>query len=205
MPHRPVAAISIPGADTTKSATPDVRPIDTDRASARRLILASQRLLGPLPKRPNAESILELVRDLCYVQIDPVNVLGPAQVTTLWTRLGPFRVSDLDRLLWKERRLFQYVVHAAAIVRTDEYPLYASFMERYPESLSQGWGSWRDHARRWIPRHAKLSAQVLRELRDGPRRINQFTAHRPRVAVPGGGGRRVTSPRCCSTSGWRGR
>ncbi len=154
--------------------------------AARRLVVTKQGLAGPLPKRPSRETILATVRELCYLQIDPVSVLGPAQATTLWSRLGNFRTADLDRLVWTDRSLFQYVVHAAALVRTDEYPLYASYMRRYPESLSSGWGSWREHARRWIPRHAQLRSQVLRELRDGPRRINQFAAH-PRTSRSTGG------------------
>jgi uncharacterized protein len=73
-------------------------------------------------------------------------------------------------------------------VTTEEYPLFRSFMTRYPESLSSGWGSWRDEARSWIPRHSDLRRRVLKQLTGGPRSLNEFTDHVRTRKAPGGWG-----------------
>ena len=69
----------------------------------RRLAVARQHLAGRLPKRPSAEDIVSLIRDLPFVQWDPVTVVAQSHIISLWSRLGAFRVSDLDRLMWHDR------------------------------------------------------------------------------------------------------
>ncbi len=152
-------------------------PVQLSRRTACRLAVTKQRLAGAVPRTPGRAAILSTVRDIAYVQIDPIPVVAPAHYLTLWSRLGSYRRADLDRLLWKERRLFEYVAHAAAYVLSDDYPLFHSLMQRYPRSLSSAWGSWRAQALRWIPRHAPLRAAVLRELADGPRVLGDFAGH----------------------------
>ena len=110
-------------------------PLRASLATARRLAVTKQLLAGKRPARANAERIVETVRSLPYVQWDPVSVVAPSHLLSLWARLGSFRVADLDRLLWRDRRLLQHWIPFAAIVAADDYPLYASFMTRYPESL----------------------------------------------------------------------
>lgn len=150
-------------------------PIEATVPQVRRLVLAKQRLAGR--SRSSAAAIEALVRELAYVQVDPVSVVAPAHLVTFWSRLDGFRPAELDRLLWKERRLFQHHAHALSIVPTDDYSLHYSLMRRYPESLSSAWGSWRAHARRWIPAHRGLRASVLRELRHGPKVVGEFAGH----------------------------
>jgi uncharacterized protein len=162
--------------------------VETTLAHARRLVVTKQHLAGPRPRASADEAILSVVRDLCYVQWDPISVVAPAHVLALWNRLDRFRPADLDRLLWTERRLFEYCAHAASIVLTEDYPLYRSLMRRYPESLSSGWGAWRRHARRWIPAHARLRRRVLGQLRSGPLRVDQFADHRRSGKDAGGWG-----------------
>jgi uncharacterized protein len=140
--------------------------------------VTKQGLSGGRRRTPTTDDILSVGRDLCYVQWDPVSVVAPAHMLTLWSRLGKFRESDLERLLHVERRLFRYCAHADSIVLTEDYPLYRSLMSRYPESLSSGWGSWRAHARVWIPRHRELRRRVLKELEGGPLSPGGFKDHR---------------------------
>lgn len=64
----------------------------------RRLAVFKQRLAGPRP-HPDAEGIIEAVRDLGCVQIDPVSVVAPSHLLVLWSRLGRFDPAELDRLL----------------------------------------------------------------------------------------------------------
>jgi uncharacterized protein len=162
-----------PGSTTSQNGT----PVRTTLAVARRLFVIKQRLSGPLPKRAGKADIVSIPRDLCYVQWDPVSVVAPGHILTLWSRLGNFRRTDLDSLLADERKLFRYCVHADSIVATEEFPLFRSYMARYPESLSDSWGNWRAHTRQWLPRHADLRRRVLGELKDGPLSLNEFKDH----------------------------
>lgn len=111
-------------------------PIRISLRAARRLAVTKQHLSGTRPRRATAERIVETVRDLPYVQWDPVSVVAPSHLLSLWARVGSFRLSDFDRLLWSERRLLQHWIPFAGVVATEDYPLYASLMRRYPESLS---------------------------------------------------------------------
>ncbi len=151
--------------------------ISASLESARRLTVTKQRLTGELPRGSAREAILSVVRDLGFVQWDPVNVVAPSHVLSLWSRIGNFRRSDLERLLWDEKKLFEHWSHAASIVLTEDYPLFYSLMRRYPESLSKSWGGWRDRARTWLPQHAELRKTILRELKKGPLRLSEFHDH----------------------------
>lgn len=152
-------------------------PVTISPEQARRLAIAKQHLSGPLPKRASKTGILAAVRDLAYIQWDPVNVVAPAHELTLWSRMGPFRRSHLEELIWKDRQLFQGWGHAASLLPTEDYPIHYSLMRRYPECLSSGWGSWREWARKWLPAHRALRRTVLNELRDGPRTTREFAGH----------------------------
>ncbi|HTT72816.1 MAG TPA: crosslink repair DNA glycosylase YcaQ family protein [Thermoplasmata archaeon] len=163
-------------------------PVRTTVGRARRLNVTKQHLAGARPARARSDAIVDVVREIGYVQWDPVSVVAPSHLLALWNRIDRFRPADLERLLWHERRLFQYFVHAAGLVPVDDYPLFASYMSRYPESLSSGWGSWRARARRWIPAHAALRRRVLRALANGPRRVGDFEEHRAGRRDTGGWG-----------------
>ena len=152
-------------------------PIRTSLQAARRLAVTKQHLAGKRPQRASVDRIVETVHDLPYVQWDPVSVVAPSHLLSLWARIGSFRVADLDRLLWKDRRLLQHWIPFAAVVATGDYPLYASLMRRYPESLSDSWGSQRARARAFLAKHGDLRRRVLAELRGGPMQLGQFPDH----------------------------
>ena len=123
-------------------STLTARPFSTSIAGIRRLAVTKQHLAGRMPAKATSENILSVIRDLAYVQWDPISVIAPSHMISLWSRVGKFRLSDLDRLLWDEKKLFQHWTPIASIVLTRDYPLFYSLMRRYPESLS---GSWRSH------------------------------------------------------------
>lgn len=148
------------------SATPE---------GVRRLAVTKQHLAGTLPSRPTKEHILSVVRDLCYVQFDPIAVVAPSHVLCLRSRVGDFRMSDLDGLLWDEKKLFQHWPNvSAAFVLTEDYPLYYSMMKRYPDSLTRSWGSQRERAKKFLETHENLRKGILRQLKAGPLQLTQF-------------------------------
>jgi uncharacterized protein YcaQ len=128
---------------------------------ARQLAITRQGLAGN--HRPTG--ILELVRQIGCLQLDPINVVARSHVLVLWSRLGAFDRAELDRLLWTDRALFEYWAHAASIVLTDDYPLHAGMMRKWIRRESPSakrFGEWADQNR-------SLRRQVLTELRQkGP-------------------------------------
>ncbi|HTT16837.1 MAG TPA: crosslink repair DNA glycosylase YcaQ family protein [Thermoplasmata archaeon] len=155
---------------------PEKPPVVSLQA-ARRLAIAKQRLDGRRASRPSREAIVELVRSLPYVQWDPVSVVAPSHLLSLWARLGAFAPAELERLLWQEKRLFLHWTPIASLVAMDDFPLYASLMRRYPDSLSSSWGSHRTRAREYLARHASLRRTMLRELEGGPLTLAGFGDH----------------------------
>src|ERR1043165_3251866 len=89
---------------------------------ARRLAVTRQRLAGCCPPA-NPEAILEVVRDLGCLQLDPISVVARSHLLVLWSRLGTYDPAELDTLLWRQRSLFEYWAHAASIVLTEDYPI----------------------------------------------------------------------------------
>ena len=149
-------------------------PISTSLESVRRLTMVKQHLAGELPAGSPGDAIISVIRDVGYIQWDPITIVAPSHEIALWSRVGPFRRSDLDRLLWDEKKLFEHWTHAASIVLLEDYPLYYSLMRRYPESLSKSWGGWKARARRFLAAHDELRKRVLRELKRGPLQLNEF-------------------------------
>jgi uncharacterized protein YcaQ len=90
-------------------------------AQARRIAVRSQALDG------SARGILDTIKRLGFLQIDTVAPVAPPQQLVLWSRLGPFDSSELDRLLWNERKLFE---HGAFIRPIEDLPLLLARMRR---------------------------------------------------------------------------
>lgn len=90
------------------------------RQDLRRLAISRQHLT---PKAPPA--MLDVIRDLGCVQLDPIRAVERTHLLVLWSRLGNFAEAELERLRWEEKALFEYWAHAASLVLTEEYPLFA--------------------------------------------------------------------------------
>jgi uncharacterized protein len=135
-------------------------PIVLTRQTARRLAITKQHLAGKKPKNPSRSSIMSLLRDIRYVQLDPTNVVAPSHLLVLWSRLGAFKQSDLDRLLWKEKKLFEYWAHQASVVLTEDYPLYQPRMKRFGTAGTL----WPTRLREWMKENSELREYMLGEI-----------------------------------------
>src|SRR2546421_3578756 len=69
---------------------------------ARRIAVRAQALDG------SATDVLETVRRLGFLQIDPISTVAPPQQLVLWSRLGPVDRGKLERLLWTEHELIEW-------------------------------------------------------------------------------------------------
>jgi uncharacterized protein YcaQ len=124
-------------------------------AQARRIAVRAQLLDG------SATSVLETVRRLGFLQIDPISTVAPPQQLVLWSRLGPFDAAELDRLLWEERKLFEW---AAFIRPIEDYPLLRARMLR-----PRGKQLQEQRQEEFLKTNARFKRFVLEELEDrGP-------------------------------------
>jgi uncharacterized protein len=126
---------------------------------ARRLAVSRQRLAGARPKA-GSDGLLNVLRDMNCVQLDPISAVAPSHLLVLWSRLGSYDPANLEALLWKERRLFEYWAHAASIVLTENYPIHHYMMRTH---------TFRPKIRKWLAANEKFRQYILDRLRDaGP-------------------------------------
>ena len=95
-------------------------------ATARRIALAAQGFAEARPNGPiGVRQIRRMIDRLGLLQIDSVNVLVRAHYLPLFSRLGPYDTTLLDRLAWggRKRTLFEYWGHEASLLPLDTQPL----------------------------------------------------------------------------------
>ena len=120
---------------------------------ARRIAVRAQALDG------SAQSILDVVRRLGFLQMDPISTVARPQHLVLYSRLGGFDPVELDGLMWEERKLFEW---NAFIWPIEDLPLVRARMRRR-RATGNAWG------RDFLESNARFRRYVLRELeRNGP-------------------------------------
>jgi uncharacterized protein len=141
-----------------------IEPVQISRRRARQLAV-----MGQLLDAPRRGSIEEVVTGLGEVQIDPTSVVARTEHLVLFSRLGRrFEVAELERLLWRERALFEYWVHILPIA---DLPMHRISMRRYPH------GDWKRHryVREWLEANDEFVRYALEELRRrGPLRARDL-------------------------------
>ena len=147
----------MPESERLRRPGPGRDAIAVGEAEARRIAVRSQLLDG------SATGVLDTVRRLGFLQLDPIAVVAPAQHLVLWSRLGDYDVGELDRLLWNERALFEW---DAFLWPIEELPLVRGLMRRWRTSTHY-------KAERWVSQfladNRAFRRYVLRELeRRGP-------------------------------------
>ena len=123
---------------------------------ARRIAVRAQLLDG------SATNVLDTVRRLGFLQIDPISTVATPQQLVLWSRLGPYDTAELDRLLWEDRKLFEW---NAYIWPAEDLPLLRARMRR----RRTGKYAWERRGAEFLEANARYRRYLLAELdRNGP-------------------------------------
>jgi hypothetical protein len=133
--------------------------VEVTRDEARRIAVRAQLLDG------SAKGVLDTVRRLRYLQLDPISTVAPPQHLVLFSRLGSaYDRAELDRLLWEERQLIEW---RAFLYPSEDLPyLRARMRRRTPRGLE------------YIKENAAFRRYVLRELdRRGPLLSREIETH----------------------------
>jgi hypothetical protein len=133
--------------------------VEVTRDEARRIAVRAQLLDG------SAKGVLDTVRRLRYLQLDPISTVAPPQHLVLFSRLGSaYDRAELDRLLWEERQLIEW---RAFLYPAEDLPyLRARMRRRSPRGLE------------YIKENAAFRRYVLRELdRRGPLLSREIETH----------------------------
>jgi uncharacterized protein YcaQ len=124
---------------------------------ARRIAIRAQLLDG------SATGVLDTVRRLGFLQLDPIATVATPQHLVLWSRLGPYDIAELDRLIWVERKLFEW---NAFVYPIESLPLIQALMRRSRRATTNSWDRRR---KEFLRQNAAFRRYVLRELeRRGP-------------------------------------
>ena len=98
------------------------------------------------------------------LQIDSVNVVMRAHYLPVWSRVGGYRRDALDRMAYRDRELFEYWGHEAALLPVELHPLMRWRMAR----AQSGLGMWKGIAT-FAGGNESFVQQVLAIVRDkGP-------------------------------------
>jgi len=140
-------------------------------AEARRIAVRAQRLDG------SARGVLDTIRHLGFLQLDPIATVATPQELVLWSRLGPYDRGSLDRLL-AQKRIFEW---NAFLWPIETLPVVRALMRRWRHSTHY---SHERRARAFLQENAAFRRYVLRQLeREGPllsRDLEDLSSGEPR-------------------------
>ena len=146
--------------------TADGVPVSIEEA--RRIAVRAQALDG------SASGVLETIRRVGFLQIDPIATVATPQTLVLWSRLGKWRTAELDRLLWETRELVEW---NAFLYPIEDMPILKALMGRSDRPMDT-------RIKAWLKEHAAFRRYVLKELRErGPLLSREIETHKSRVGA----------------------
>lgn len=101
---------------------------------ARRLWLNSQGLAAAPTGRLD---LLEIIRNLGFVQLDTIRNVTRAHHHILWSRNQNYREPMLNRLLAKDRMVFEHFTHDASVLPMEFYPMWQRQFRRLGDRVSR--------------------------------------------------------------------
>lgn len=144
-------------------------------AQARRIAVAAQGFGESKPSGPVTRAHLRrLVSRIQVLQLDSVSVAVRAHYAPVFSRLGPYDRSVLERAAWSHnarspRLLVEYWAHEAALMAVDDWPLLRWRMREYAD------GRW---GKDIVRKNRQLAEDVVAAVAElGPSTAGQIEAH----------------------------
>jgi uncharacterized protein YcaQ len=149
--------------------------LSLSNAQARRIALAAQGFLDPPHSAPTMRTFVRTVERTGVLQVDSVNVLARAHLRPLYSRMGPYDPSLLERAGsgGERRRVLEYWAHVQAFMPVELWPVM-----QFRKDLYRGQrGKWGFSAKRGIEEgvlaavrdRGPVTARHLDEEFSGPR------------------------------------
>ena len=142
---------------------------------ARRLWLHAQGL-GVAPTGPLDTAAI--VRDLGMVQLDTIRVVARAHHHILWSRNQNYREPKLNRVLAKDRTVFEHFTHDASVLPIEAYPYWRRQFARLTAKIRRaGWfkgmpdAAGRAAIKQRIADEGPLSTHAFDTKHTGPRQM----------------------------------
>ncbi|MDT5300325.1 MAG: uncharacterized protein QOG79_3567 [Mycobacterium sp.] len=143
--------------------------------AARRVAVAAQGFAEPKPTGPVTRAHLRrLLSRLQVLQLDSVSVAVRAHYAPVFSRLGPYDRTILERAAWSHsvkapRLLVEYWAHEAALMSVDDWPLLRWRMREYEH------GRW---GREIVKKNGRLAEDIVATVTElGPSTAGQIEAH----------------------------
>ena len=150
-------------------------PTRLTAAQARRVAVAAQGFAGAKPTGALTRAHLRrLISRIQVLQLDSVSVSVRAHYAPVFSRLGPYDRSVLDRAAWSHsarspRLLVEYWAHEAALMAVEDWPLLRWRMREYTH------GRWGRHI---VRKNAKLAERIVGAVTElGPSTAGQIAAY----------------------------
>ena len=159
-------------------------PVSLSPTEARRIAVRAQLLALPRPA-----DLVETVRHLTLVQLEPTRPIAPSADLVLWSRLGAaYDVRDLRDALDEQR-----LVELDGVARpADDIGLFRAEMDAWPGPEPRR--PWQDGLLAWVAANDACRLDLLARLRgDGPLPASQLP---DTCAVPGAPAGGTTAATC---------
>jgi uncharacterized protein YcaQ len=126
-----------------------------------RFSIMRQHLSGTSPKSTGDKSkILDVFKDIKYIQLDPTNVVERSHNLTLWSRIGKFHRQSLQDLIYQKRRLVEFYAHSATISIDGDLPLLRMGMQERRELILRTRPELKKHVKD-IKRQIEVSGPLI--------------------------------------------
>ena len=114
-----------------------VSPLRIDNTTARGLWLSAQ----GLSQTPTGKlDLLSMIKELGFVQLDSIQVVSRAHHHILWSRNQNYREPMLDKLMSKQRGIFEHFTHDASVLPMEFLPMWErQFRRKRAELDRSGW------------------------------------------------------------------
>ncbi len=109
---------------------------------ARHLILHLQGMTMQPHFRLDPAGLCRLIEQMGFVQVDSIQWVERAQHMILYARNQTYRPKHLQRLIERDKRLFENWTHDASVIPSAFYPYWRHRFERMREKLGQKFASW---------------------------------------------------------------